>query len=526
MKLYKKITIFIVLLLLLVITSIGILSFDSMRRLLKDKMEKDILRTANTIAMIPEVKELIGMPMGADRLQNLIENIRLKNGVQFIVIMDMSGIRYSHPVAEKVGKRFEGNDEIRVLNSGESYVSEGEGSLGKSMRAFVPIYKDGEQVGAVCVGILINYVDEEIYSKLQRFIPFIMMGLGLGIFVAVMLSESIKQKMFGLEPEEIAWLLKEKETVLHCIGEGIIAVDKDSNIILYNPVAAKIVGLSKEDVGKPIEGVIKESMVKEVLKDKKPLRNIELHIRKGMDILCSYDPIIDENGNVMGLVASFKDLTEVKKTAEELTGIRNMAWSLRAQNHEFMNKLHTISGLIQLGEYDEAVEYISTVTKARNKVNSILINNIRDLSIAALLLAKYNKAEEARVKFIIDEKSCIASQLTKEKKEDIVSVLGNLLDNSFDAVRNDGTGIIKVAIWEEEDNINIVVKNNGEKIDEEIKNKIYEMGSSTKKGQRGCGMFIVKKIIDTSGGKISLKESGEETSWIIILPMERKMEND
>jgi two-component system, CitB family, sensor kinase len=526
MKLYKKITIFMVLMLLLVVTSIGMLSYDSMRKILKDSMEKDILRTANTIAMIPEVKELVGMPGEVDRLQNLIENIRLRNGVQFIVIMDMEGIRYSHPVEEKIGKKFEGGDEKRVLLLGESYVSEGSGSLGKSIRAFVPVYREGEQVGAACVGILINYVDSEIYSKLLSFIPFILVGICLGIIVAVMLSRNIKKKMFGLEPEEIAWMLKEKETVLQCVDEGIIAVDKNTNIILYNYVAAKIIGLTKEDIGKSIEDFIEEGLAKKVIKSRKPLRNTELHIRKGMDILCSFNPIIDENDNVMGLVASFKDLTEVKKTAEELTGIKNMAWSLRAQNHEFMNKLHTISGLIQLGEYDEAVEYISTVTRARNKVNSILINSIKDLSIAALLLAKYNKAEEARVKFIIDENSCISSQLAKTKTDDIISILGNLLDNSLDAVSNDGTGVIKVGIWEDVGNINIIVENNGRGIDEAIKDNLYKLGVSSKEGQRGCGMYIVKKIVDYSGGKISLEESSDKISWNITLPVERMNVND
>ncbi|MCS4468808.1 Spo0B domain-containing protein [Clostridium botulinum] len=170
-----------------------------------------------------------------------------------------------------------------------------------------------------------------------------------------------------------------------------------------------------------------------------------------------------------------------------------MAWSLRAQNHEFMNKLHTISGLIQLEEYDEALQFISDMAKSRNSISNILSHNIKNPSISALLLSKYNKAEECRVSLKIDE-NCKLTKLPQHMtSEEIVSIIGNLIENSLDEVKNDGTGLIYIKIVENKNYLNIIVKDNGSGIPVEYREKIYHQGFSTKEAQRGYGMYIVKK---------------------------------
>lgn len=522
MKLKTKIISFVISILILTIGSISILSFIQMRTLLTNQLEDNLFNIAHSVAEDYLVKTYLtnnSENLHEDFL-NEIENVRLKTNVDFIVVMDLSGIRLTHPNIEKVGEKFEGGDEVRVLSKGEQYASTSQGSLGTSLRVFVPIFNNKKQVGAVCVGSSIDIIYHEIYSKIDKFIPFVFIGLVLGIISAAFLASNIKKAIFGLEPKEIAWILKEKETILENVKEGIVAVDEQGKLILFNKEASQILGLTQKDIGKNMSDYTSESKINEVLQSGKSLENLEIKIKPGVTILCKYNPLKDNKENVIGAVINFRDLSEIKKMAEELTGIKNMAWSLRAQNHEFMNKLHTISGLIQLEEYDEAIQFISNTAKNRTQISNILAEKIKCLSIAALLFAKYNKAEEARIQLQIDQESNLSKLPQHLSEDELGSVIGNLLENSFDAVSTDGTGEVYFKIYESDDLLKIVVKDNGPGISEEIRDNIYQLGTSTKVGQRGYGMYIVKKIIDETHGNIVF-ENDNGALWLISIPMER-----
>jgi two-component system CitB family sensor kinase len=363
-----------------------------MQENVKEQMSRNVLNTASAISGMQDIQDAIGNPRDSDKIQEIIEKIRLKTKVQFITVMDMDGVRKSHPISDKIGKRFSGGDEERCLKYGQTYITEGEGSLGKSLRAFVPIYKDGVQVGAVCVGILIGDLNREFILTLKRFIPYIIVGLSIGVLGSLILSYSIKKTIFGLEPREVAA-------------------------------------------------------------------------------------------------------------------------NLRAQNHEFMNKLHTISGLIQLEEYDKAVEFIHDTSKLRKDVLEVL-DNIKNTSLTGLLLSKYNKAVEAKIEFEIDAASSINKLSGNVGENDLICIVGNLIENSIDAVIGRKNGKIYFSIKEEENRLTIKVSNNGEPIPDELRESIFERGVTTKKGIRGFGLNNVKQIVGSLGGEISFT-SAEETTWII-----------
>jgi len=524
MKLKEKITTFAIIILMISIGSITILSFIEMKRLLRDQIDRNMINIANSFASTYEVKEYLkgNENISNELLNDEIEKARLKTGVEFIVVMDMNGIRYSHPVKDKIGEKFIGGDEQRVLSTGEEYISTASGSLGVSVRAFTPIYDDNnnKQIGAVAVGMLYNKFDNEVYTKMYKFMPIIIIGLILGASGAIALSYNIKKAIFGLEPEEIALILKQKETVIENIKEGIIALDNKGCITLFNEEASRTLGIKESDIGRPITDFTYESMVQMVLSSGKSMKNIEIKVRPGLNIMCKYSIIKGFKNQILGLVVTFEDLTEVRKMAEELTGIKKMAWSLRAQNHEFMNKLHTISGLVQLEEYDEAVKFINVIATSKKNITTIISDKIKDVAIAALILSKYSKCEEARINLRIDENSKITRLPEYMNSQELVSVVGNLIENSIDAVENDGTGEIYVKIYEEENQLKIITKDNGLGIPENIRDSIYEMGITSKDGGRGFGMYIVKKIIDEAKGTIDFKVNGG-TEWNIAIPMER-----
>lgn len=522
MKLQKKILYFVLGILILSIGSMTILSFFHMKSLLAEQYSKDLLDVSRAVSENYVVKQYLQSDKAItnEKINEEVGNIREKTNVNFIVVMDMKGIRQTHPVKEKIGKKFEGGDEKNVLEKGQEYVSRAKGTLGMSFRAFVPVYKDNVQVGAVCVGVLSVDFDKVIYTKMQKFIPFVILGLALGSAGAVLLSYNIKKTIFGLEPEEIAFILKQKETVLENIKEGIVSLDKEGKITLFNKEAGVILGLREEDMGKPLTEFVDGSRVPAVLASGEILENVQVKVKPGLSVMSKINPIKNDKNEVIGLVLNFRNLTEMKNLAEELTGIKKMAWSLRAQNHEFMNKLHTIAGLIQLEEYDEALQFISDVAKGRNQISSILTEKIKDPSLAAILLSKYNKAEESRVKFKIDEASTLSRLPQYMTSEEIVSIVGNLIENSLDAVKNDGSGEIHVKIVQRDEWLHIVLKDNGPGIKEEHRDKVYEQGFTTKEGQRGHGMYIVKKIIQEANGSIELKVD-KGVRWDIKIPMTR-----
>ncbi|OYP39312.1 histidine kinase, partial [Lachnotalea glycerini] len=230
---------------------------------------------------------------------------------------------------------------------------------------------------------------------------------------------------------------------------GMITLMNDST---FHILKLQSFAYKEEMMGQSLENIIPNTGLLHVLDTGKAELDDEQRLNNTV-IVMNRIPIIHQ-GEVVGAIASIRDKTEVIKMAEELTGAKKMAWSLRAQNHEFMNKLHTISGLIQLNEYEEALQFISEVAKVRSNISNILAQNMKDRFLSALLLAKYNKAEEARVKLRIDKASKLANLPQNMTSQEIVSIVGNLIENALDAVKNDGTGEMLVKILEDDQFLN------------------------------------------------------------------------
>jgi len=525
MKLQTKITLLIIVVVFISISIIIFFVVSWMTGNIENKARTNIMNVAEMMAhsreIVDELKDKdLNKKIGpyVDMQLNNLEQI------EYIIVADSDGTRYSHPNPEMIGKKFAGGDEYKVVEKGETYISEATGTLGKALRAFAPIYDENKkEIGFVSVGTLTESIETAKHTAILYIILIGLGGLSAGVIGAFLLANNIKYTLLGLEPDEIAKLYNEKMGMLDAIHEGLVAVDDEARITLINDSALNILhfekSISKEHIiGQNVEVVIPNSRLINVLETGESEFEEEQRINNTI-IMTNRVPIISR-GKIVGVIASFRDKTEVTRMAEELTGVKKMAWSLRAQNHEFMNKLHTISGLIQLEEYDEALQFISDVAKVRSNISNILTENIKDASISALLLSKYNKAEESRVKLKIDEGSRLTKLPEHITPEEIISIVGNLIENSLDEVKNDGSGLIYIKIVQNESFLNITIKDNGGGIPLEYREKIYEQGFSTKDGQRGHGMYIVKKIIDESNGTINF-DIDEGVLWNITIPMKR-----
>lgn len=530
MKLQTKLTLLIIAVVFVSISIIVSFIASWMTDNIESKARTNIMNVAEMMAHSNEVVNALKAKDPDKKIEPYVTT-QLKNlqQIEYITVADMEGIRYSHPNPEMLGKKFVGGDEVRVVQKGETYISEATGTLGKSLRAFTPIYdENNKQIGFVSVGTLTHSIEAAKHTAIFYIILVGLGGLAAGIIGAFLLANNIKHTLLGLEPEEITKLYNEKMGILDAIHEGLIAIDHIGRITLINDSAINILGfdknINKENIiGHDVEVVIPNTRMLNIIETGESEFENEQRINNTL-IMTNRIPIFNK-GKVVGAIASFRDKTEVTRLAEELTGVKKMAWSLRAQNHEFMNKLHTIAGLIQLEEYEEALEFISNVAKVRSNLSNILSENIKDPSVSALLLSKYNKAEESRVKLKIDEGSKLSKLPEEMSSEDIVSLLGNLIENSLDEVKNDGTGFIYLKIVEDGHFLNITMQDNGGGIPPEYRDKIYEQGFSTKEGQRGHGMYIVKKIIDEAHGTIDFIVD-EGVLWNIAIPMVRSEKLD
>lgn len=531
MKLQTKLTLLVIIVVFVSISIIISFVASWMTGNIESKARTNIMNVAEMVAHSQEIVAALEAKDPNRKIGPYV-NRQLENleQVEYITVADMEGVRYSHPNPGMVGEKFVGGDEYRVVQKGETYISEATGTLGKSLRAFTPIYdaENKREIGFVSVGTLTHSVETAKHTAIFYIILIGLGGLTTGIIGAFLLANNIKNTLLGLEPEEISKLYNEKMGILDAIHEGLIAVDQAGRITLINDSALNILQfenkVNKENIiGQDIETVIPNTRMVNILETGESEFEKEQRINNTI-IMTNRIPIMNR-GKVIGAIASFRDKTEVTRMAEELTGVKKMAWSLRAQNHEFMNKLHTIAGLIQLEEYEEALQFISDVAKARSNINDILTANIKDPSLSALLLAKYNKAEECRIALKIDENSKLTKLPEHMTSEEIVSVVGNLIENSLDEVKNDGTGLIYIKIMEDGHFLTIKMKDNGGGIPLEHREKIYEQGFSTKEGQRGHGMYIVKKIIDEANGTIEFAVD-EGVLWNITIPMTRRDQLD
>lgn len=268
----------------------------------------------------------------------------------------------------------------------------------------------------------------------QKLFLFALTGFGLvfGFFGANFLARNIKKSIFGMEPNQIASLLDQSTTILQSTFEGIIALDQEGSITLINKQAQHILPTDLEMAGRPAEAFFKALNTKKVLETGEAIFNQQQVIGESV-IVYNCVPINTKNG-ILGAVITLRDLTEFQKVAEELVEVKNYTQALRSQTHEFLNKLQSISGLIQLGKYETALTLLHETTESQQDLISFLANAFSTSAVSGILLGKYNRARELNIKFAIDRSSHIPHEVTIPDNE-LVCIVGNLIENAFEALR-------------------------------------------------------------------------------------------
>ncbi|OZU88157.1 ATPase [Virgibacillus indicus] len=486
---------------------------------IEEQIGERALHIATTISFMPSVREAFEQENPEEIIQPIAEEVREFVGAEFIVVGNKDSVRVAHPDEEKIGKHMVGGDNDRALIAEEYYTSKAVGSLGPSLRGKAPIFNSGgEVVGIVSVGFMVEDIKETIFNKLLKIGGASLPVLVIGIIGGILLARDIRKDTFGLEPHEIASLFRDRNAILASVKEGIIAVDKDGKINLMNESARKILGINNEIIGEKIEVVFPNTKVYHVLRSGAVSKDDEM-ILNNRQVIVNRTPIIDEN-QVAGVVASFRDKTELNEMINTLSEVRKYSEDLRAQTHEYTNKLYVLSGLLQLGHYNEAIELIQIESQVNRTQNKILLDQIQDRTVQAILLGKIGKASEKKIEFEIEVNSYLDPLPKRIDIAKLITVLGNLLDNAIEAVeRVEERKIIFFATDLGED-IVFEIADSGTGIPENLMNRIFEQGFSTKETDgRGFGLAIVKHTIEELYGHIEVhNQPGGGTVFAVFIP--------
>ncbi|BDG62036.1 ATP-binding protein [Caldinitratiruptor microaerophilus] len=474
------------------------------------------LKLARLLAEMPEVRAGLAAPDPAAVLQPLAERLRRTLGVDLIVVIGMDRIRYSHYDPRYVKTLYSAGDEARALR-GESYVSKCSCVGVQSVRGLAPVRApDGRQVGVVVVGTFVDNVAAGTRQLQAALGVSLAVSLAVAAAAARWVARSIKASLFGLEPPEIASLLRERELILQSIREGLVAVGRDGRITLMNEAARALAGVQGDPVGRPADEVVPELRLVDLLAGDSAQEDVEVFLGQRV-VLLSRIPVT-EGGRVVGALVTFRDKTEVTRLAEELTGVRRFVEAVRAQNHEFLNKLQTLAGLIHLGSYDEALAFIAQTTRGRQEAMGRLLAAVRDAATVGLLMGKLSEAQEKGVELVVDPGSRVNALPPHFDSSAMVCVLGNLVENAIEALAAGPRGArrVTVAVREEPDHLHLEVADNGPGIPPDMRTRIFRRGVSTKSPGRGLGLYLVRARVEQAGGEITVDCPPEGGSRFVV----------
>ncbi|WP_396134907.1 ATP-binding protein [Brevibacillus nitrificans] len=455
-------------------------------------------------------------------IQPLAETIRTTTGASYVVIGNKQGIRYSHYDPNQIGLPMgTSNDPVFIEN--RSVIYRGAGISGPAIKAKTPIVNSkGETIGVSSVGFIMSDVEKRVSEYKERVVAFSMLLLVVGIVGAIIIARRVKRLIFGLEPEEISFLFTEKTAILESIRDATVAVDMQGRVVSMNKRAR---ALLQEDLtlGKPISSPQIRDIIHTINRN---TQDMNQKILLGHEIfITDYSPILSNN-EVRGVVFTFRPESEIEQLTEEITKISSFSDNMRSQNHEYLNRLNTIYGLLKLKEYDKALEMITDEVKERQDILAFLMSSVQEPFIAACLLGKINRSKELKVSLEIDQESHLGNVPAPIDPKILVTILGNLIDNAMEAAlaKNCSDAMVHVSFTDLGQDIIFDIEDNGPGVPADMESRIFESGVTTKPGEnRGLGLALVKKSLVHLGGHIVIGKSDlGGARFSIIVPKQRE----
>ncbi|MFD6426227.1 ATP-binding protein [Streptomyces sp. NPDC060198] len=490
----------------------------------EETARRQVRAAALAIAGSPSVREAIRTSDPSTVLQPYAEQVREGTGIAFVTIMDPQGVRWTHPDPTRIGETFLGHTD-RALK-GETFEETYTGTLGPSIRVVTPVRDGGRITGLVSAGITVERVSSQVRGQLRALSLAAAGALALGGIGTYVINARLRRHTHGMNAAELSRMHDYHEAALHAVREGLLMLDGQRRIALINDAGRELLGLGPEAVGRRVDALALPLSLTGALLASEP-RVDELHLTADRVIVLNSRPVV--GGEQRGTVATLRDHTELQALSGELDSERGFSHALRAQAHEAANRLHTVVSLIELGRAEEAVGFATAELELAQMLTDQVVAAVAEPVLAAMLLGKAAQAGERGVELVLAEDSRIDDgvlPLTLAQR-DLVTVLGNLIDNATDAAaegplapaalpvpapREDDPAPaqapvrprVTVTAVAEAGELLLKVADNGPGVGREDAEAVFRTGWSTHGTGRGLGLALVRQTVRRNGGTVEL----------------------
>ncbi|WP_435153909.1 ATP-binding protein [Micromonospora aurantiaca (nom. illeg.)] len=498
----------------------------------------------------PLLRDRLDRPAPGETIASLVQNLPVQANVTTVSVADDSGRIVTSTNPTLVGSLMVLGDP-RVAG-GRSWFGELAVGETRELVAQVPVLGDrkkenlGRHLGVVMVGEALPSWWQRLVGASSYLFTYLGIASALGVLGSWLLARRIKRQTLGLEPREIAGLAEHREALLHGIAEGVIALDPQHRVTLVNSVGRRLLDLPEHCLGRSLSELRIEGRLRDVLAGAGSARETrDQVVVRGGRVLVMSRMTVNKDGRRLGSVTTLRDRTELARLEQEIGSFRSTTESLRAQTHEFANQLHTISGLIQIGEHEEVVRYVEALSRHRASLDLAVTSRIHDTAVAALLTAKSAVAAERRVELRISERTRLG-RLDMAVSADVGTVLGNLVDNAVEAVAGGrnvspadsgagpdinsrpaaGNQWVEVELRQDSASIEIVVRDSGPGIAPRLAQEVFAHGFTTKAaegGERGIGLALTRMVCHRRGGEVAVTNTDEGamfTARMSVAPLE------
>ncbi|CAM5703999.1 histidine kinase OS=Streptomyces albaduncus OX=68172 GN=FHS32_004656 PE=4 SV=1 [Streptomyces griseoloalbus] len=506
-------------LLTVVVAGYALATYLSNRSEAEQAAGRQATSVALSVADSPSVREAIRSSDPSARLQPYAVAVVRDTDVDFVTIMDPRGIRWTHPDPDQIGLPFQGHTEPAL--QGRTFTETYTGTLGPSVRAVTPV-RDGDRiVGLVSAGIRVEEIGRRVQEQLTALLVVAGGALGLGAIGTYVINARLRRHTHGMNAAELSHMHDYHQAALHAVREGLLMLDGQYRVALINDGGRELLGVDQEEdvVGRSVAELGLPAPLTGALLASEP-RVDEVHLTADRVLVVNTSPVT--GGERRGSVVTLRDVTELQSLMGELDSERGFTQALRSQAHEAANRLHTVVSLIELGRAEEAVEFATAELELAQALTDQVVAAVSEPVLAALLLGKTAQANERGVELVVSADSRLDDGLLPDAlpSRDLVTILGNLIDNAVDAaqggVRPRVTVTARTELTEltEGDGSKLVLRvgDTGPGVDPDRAEELFRLGYSTKPsgpGGRGLGLALVRQAVSRHGGTLTVT-SGED----------------
>ncbi|MFD0309240.1 ATP-binding protein [Streptomyces sp. NPDC127119] len=507
-----------------VVAGCALFTYISDRSQAEDAAGRQAMGVARSVADSPSVREAVRTEDPTRTLQPYALAVQRHAQVDFVTIMNPEGIRWTHPNEELIGKHFLGHTDRALL--GQSFTETYTGTLGESVRAVTPIRDgvgdDDRIVGLVSAGIKVDEISARVEGQVKALFGVAAAALALGAIGTYVINARLRRSTHGMNAAELSRMHDYHEAALHAVREGLLMLDGQYRVALINDGGRELLGVGGDVVGHSVAELELPAPLTGALLSGEP-RVDEVYLTESRVLVMNTSPV--SGGERRGTVVTLRDVTELQSLMGELDSERGFTTALRSQAHEAANRLHTVVSLIELGRAEEAVDFATAELELAQALTDQVVAAVSEPVLAALLLGKTAQANERGVELVVSEDSSIDDGLLPASltARDLVTVLGNLIDNAVDAAQGSVGARVTVTALADTTGLVLRVTDTGAGVDPAHAEEVFQRGWSTKPsgpGGRGLGLALVRQAVSRHDGTLTVTQApGGGASFEARLPL-------